>query len=101
MTNQNEPMGSLSEEFELLERHIAILKTVKTNQPIGLVRLSEITGVPKHKVRYSLKLLEKEGIIKATTGGAVVTDKYDQFLISISENVRGLNSKIEELLSQI
>jgi len=99
--SENEPIGSLTEEFALLERHILILKTVKANQPIGLVRLSETTGIPKHKVRYSLKLLEKEGIIEATQAGAVVTQKYDDFLKSISEYVSGLYSKVEELLTQI
>jgi len=99
--SENEPIGSLTEEFALLERHILILKTVKANQPIGLVRLSETTGIPKHKVRYSLKLLEKEGIIEATQAGAVVTQKYDEFLKNISEYVSGLYAKVEELLSQI
>ena len=101
MTDEKEPIGSISEEFALLERHIMILKTVKNNEPIGLIRLSEMTGIPKHKVRYSLKLLEKEGIIRATTDGAMVTDRYDDFLKNISEYVKGLYTKVEELLSQI
>jgi len=101
MTDGKEPIGSISEEFALLERHIMILKTVKCNQPIGLIRLSEMTGIPKHKVRYSLKLLEKEGIVHATQDGAMVTDRYDEFLKNISEYVKGLYSKVEELLSQI
>lgn len=101
MADEKEPIGSISEEFALLERHIMILKTVKFNQPIGLIKLSAMTGIPKHKVRYSLKLLEKEGIIKATQDGAMVTEKYDEFLKNISEYVKGLYSKVEELLSQI
>jgi predicted transcriptional regulator len=101
MTDEKEPIGSISEEFALLERHILILKTVRDNQPIGIISLSEKTGIPKHKVRYSLKLLEKEGIIKATPDGAVVTESCDEFLKNISEYVKGLYSKVEELLSQI
>ncbi len=101
MANSKDPMGSITEEFELLERHIMILKTVKDNQPIGLIRLSEMTGIPKHKVRYSLKLLEQEGIIMATTEGAVVTDAYDGFMKSITEYVKSLYSKVEELLSRL
>jgi predicted transcriptional regulator len=101
MTDGKEPIGSILEEFALLERHILILKTVKNNQPIGLIRLSETTGIPKHKVRYSLKLLEKEGVIKATPEGATVTEGYDEFLKSISEYVHGLYSKVEELLDHI
>ncbi len=90
-------MGSIDEEFELLERHISILRTVHGNQPIGLIRLSEMTGIPKHKVRYSLKLLEQEGIIRATQDGAVVTDGYDLFMESTREYVNSLYSRVESL----
>ncbi len=68
------------EEFDLIERHLLMLKATKENQPVGIIRLSEITGIPKHKVRYSLRLLEKDGLIVATPDGAVVTDVYDEYL---------------------
>lgn len=68
------------EEFDLIERHLLMLKATKENQPVGIIRLSEITGIPKHKVRYSLRLLEKDGLIIATPDGAVVTDVYDEYL---------------------
>ncbi len=92
-------MGSITEEFEILERHIRMLRTVRSNQPIGLIRLSESTGIPKHKVRYSLKLLEQQGIIRATSEGAVVTERYDEFMRSIEEYVDGLEPKIGRLRS--
>ena len=97
MTRSNDPVGSLSEDVELLERHISILRTVKENQPVGLIRLSEMTGIPKHRVRYSLKLLEQQGIIAATTDGATVTDRYDEFMQEISEYIDQLAVKIEDL----
>ncbi|MBQ8179426.1 MAG: hypothetical protein IJ026_03140 [Candidatus Methanomethylophilaceae archaeon] len=101
MTGKKDPMGSISEEFELLERHIMILKTVRDNQPVGLIRLSEMTGIAKHKIRYSLKLLEGEGIIRATPEGAVVTDKYGDFMESIEEFATGLHNKVEGLLARL
>lgn len=94
-------MGSIIDEFELLERHIVILKNVRENQPIGLIRLSETTGIPKHKVRYSLKLLEQQGIIRATTEGATVTGEYDRFMESTKEYVCGLYARVESLLDKI
>ena len=51
-------IDKLIDELELLERHIMMLKATKENQPIGIIRLSEILNIPKHKVRYSLRLLE-------------------------------------------
>ena len=97
MSGEKDPVGSLSEDVELLERHISILKTVKENQPVGLIRLSEMTGIPKHRVRYSLKLLEQQGIIHATPDGATVTDRYDGFISEISMYIDELAKRIEAL----
>ena len=95
------PISSIAEEFELLERHISILKTVCSSQPIGLIRLSECTGIPKHKVRYSLKLLEQQGIIRATPEGAVTTDRYAEFMASIKNGVDSLLEKAEKLRNMV
>ena len=101
MTNGKDPIGSITEDFDLLERHISILKATRDNQPIGLIRLSEMTGIPKHKVRYSLKLLEQQGIIKATQEGATVTDGYDDFMQKIEECLRGLRTRVQVLLERL
>lgn len=97
MADNKDPVGSLIEDVELLERHISILKTVKGNQPVGLIRLSEMTGIPKHRVRYSLKLLEQQGIIVATPEGATVSDRYDGFMNDISSYIDELATRIGEL----
>lgn len=97
MADSKDPVGSLIEDVELLERHISILKTVKENQPVGLIRLSEMTGIPKHRVRYSLKLLEQQGIIVATPEGATVSDRYDGFMNEISSYIDELATRIGEL----
>ena len=97
MADNKDPVGSLIEDVELLERHISILKTVKGNQPVGLIRLSEMTGIPKHRVRYSLKLLEQQGIIVATPEGATVSDRYDGFMNEVSSYIDELATRIGEL----
>ena len=97
MADNKDPVGSLIEDVELLERHISILKTVKGNQPVGLIRLSEMTGIPKHRVRYSLKLLEQQGIIIATPEGATVSDRYAGFMNEISSYIDELATRIGEL----
>ena len=97
MADNKDPVGSLIEDVELLERHISILKTVKGNQPVGLIRLSEMTGIPNHRVRYSLKLLEQQGIIVATPEGATVSDRYDGFMNEISSYIDELATRIGKL----
>ncbi len=97
MSTDRAPMDSIVDEIELLERHISILRTLKLNQPVGIIRLSEMTGIPKHKVRYSLKLLEQQGIIVATPDGATVSDRYDEFMSGVAGGIDDLTHRIERL----
>lgn len=87
MAAVKDPVHNLAEALELLERHISILRTVKGNQPIGLIRLSEMTGIPKHRVRYSLKIMEQQGIIIPTSDGATVSDDYDTFMEDMTKSI--------------
>ena len=80
MVNTCQITEKLSAELDLLERHILMLKITKENQPIGIIRLSELLKMPKHKVRYSLRLLEQSGLIEPSSGGAKVTDRYDEWM---------------------
>ena len=84
MEDQNEAESSLTGkmelELELLQRHVEILKAVKDHEPIGIIRLSEITGHPQHKVRYSLRILEQEGLIEPSSQGAVTTQHIQEFI---------------------
>ena len=54
---------SLDTDVELLARHVSILKVVMKEQPIGIIKLAELTKLPEHKVRYSLRILEREGLV--------------------------------------
>lgn len=81
-------------EMEMLARHLLILKFVVENEPIGILKLAEETKIPSHKVRYSLRILEQEGLIAATAPGAVTTEKTRSFLMD-------LDSMIEELVKGV
>jgi predicted transcriptional regulator len=50
------------EEVDLISRHIDMLKVTKEMQPIGIIRLSEVLGIPKHKVRYSHTVADRRRI---------------------------------------
>lgn len=77
---ENALTNKLEKELDILKRHIQILKIIKREEPIGIIRLSEITDFPHHKVRYSLRILEDEGIIEPTVEGAVILQKTDAYL---------------------
>ena len=81
-------------EIDLLGRHLDILKTVKDQGPIGIIRPSQITGQPQHMVRYSLRTLENDGVIKPSPAGAVVTDK-------IHATLGTLESTIEDIITHM
>jgi len=38
-----------------------MLKIIMDDGPLGIIKLSELTDFPQHKVRYSLRVLEEEG----------------------------------------
>lgn len=84
-------------ELEMLERHILILKYVIREEPIGIMKLAEMTGLPKHKVRYSLRVLEHEGLIGPSMHGAVTTEKTKKFVETLGARIDALDIKVEEI----
>jgi len=87
----------LKEEIEVIGRHLRILKIIVEEGPIGIIRLSEITGLPPHKVRYSLRVLEENGLIKPSSNGAVTTEKTEEFINNFRNILNELKLKVEKL----
>lgn len=88
-------------EVKLLQRHVTMLRAIVENQPIGIIRLSEMMNYPQHKVRYSMRILEQEGLIKPSPDGAVTTDRLEDFLEylkgmldEVADTVQGLRKTI-------
>ncbi len=81
----------VTSELEMLKRHLTILKCVVENEPIGILKLADETKIPSHKVRYSLRVLEQEGLIAASTPGAITTPATGPF-------VEGLERMIDEIV---
>ena len=89
------------EELELLGRHIKMIQFVQEHGPIGIIRLSTLLGVPKHKVRYSLRILEKEGFILPSTAGASATEKCTKLFASLEAILKDVREEIEGLLGTL
>jgi len=87
----------ISAELELLSRNVDILEQLSGRTPKGIIRLSEALHLPIHKVRYSLHLLEREGVIQPSADGAVVTDSSRQFWESIDRSLDEMSRRIEHL----
>lgn len=80
----------MSSELEMLRRHLIILKQVVENEPIGILKLAEETKIPSHKVRYSLRILEQEGLIAASAPGAITTEHTKPFLDELDSLIEKL-----------
>jgi predicted transcriptional regulator len=87
----------VSAELEMLRRHLIVLKHVVESEPIGILKLAEETKIPSHKVRYSLRVLEQEGLIAASAPGAVTTDQTGPFLHGLDFIIEDLAMKAQEL----
>ncbi|MEZ5336182.1 MAG: hypothetical protein R2741_13640 [Methanolobus sp.] len=82
-------------ELELARRHMEVLKVVINKGPIGILKLAEETGMPTHKVRYSLRVLEQEQLIKPSSHGAVAGDAVEKFLSDFESDIDELISMAE------
>lgn len=94
---------SVKKEIDLLERTVEILCIIEDEQPIGITKLSKMMEVPEHKVRYSLRILQKEEFIEPSPKGATITDTHDRsvaeirdFLQDISETALSLDDELSE-----
>jgi len=80
------------DEIELVQRHVQVLRAVVSNQPIGIMKLSELLDLPFHRIRYSLRVLEQMGYIQASPAGAVATPLSRELL-------EGLDREIDEMIA--
>jgi predicted transcriptional regulator len=101
-TNNRSTVTSVAEkELFLLSRHLDVLKTVKDHGPIGIIRLSKMTGQPQHMIRYSLRTLERDGIISPSPQGAIVTDKIHKTLGTIESTLNEFSTTVQDLKNKI
>jgi len=93
--------SKIETEIDLLQRHVAMLKAIMDNEPIGIIRLSEMLKYPQHKVRYSLRILEHEGLIEPSPDGAMTTVKIQDFLDHLKGILETMSSTVNELRESI
>jgi len=93
--------GKMEFELELLQRHLDILKTVNEHGPLGIIRLAELTGFPQHKVRYSLRILEADGLIEPSAQGAIATGRLHEFIPQLRHVLALLTTSVSDIRAAI
>ncbi|MEE9163474.1 MAG: hypothetical protein V3U17_01580 [Thermoplasmata archaeon] len=91
----------LRTDLDLLHLRITILKAVEEYQPVGIMRLSKLLGVPQHKVRYALRVLEQEGLIRPSREGAVATKKAKPFHAELRVVLNEMQETVETLKNSL
>ncbi len=79
----------------MLERHLQVLRMVIENEPIGIVKMSNETGYPHHKVRYSLRVLEEENLIEPSSQGAITTEDTEGFVEELDDKLDHIGEKLD------
>lgn len=94
-------LNELVEDVDRLARHISIIEALRKTQPAGIIKLSQMTDLPEHKVRYSLRILEKNGVIKPSREGAVLTTSFMKSNEQIAQNVQKISKDISSVLRRL
>ncbi len=90
-------LDRVKDEVVLLDRHLEVLRTVMAHQPIGIMRLAELMDLPYHRIRYSLRVLEQMGYIRASPEGAMVMKKTDRLLSTLDNQLADIVESLEEV----
>jgi len=96
-TDSAQLVARIEEELDLLVRNVDILERLTKSPPTGIIRLSEALHLPIHKTRYSLHLLEREGVIQPSADGAVVTEKAREYWASLDSSLERINQLVQHL----
>jgi predicted transcriptional regulator len=80
-------LKKMKDEIELLSRHIDVARAVSEHQPIGIMKLAELLDLPSHRIRYSLHVLEQLGYIRASSDGAVATERTRELFVHLNEDI--------------
>ena len=90
-------MELVNREIDTVGRHLEMLELVVENEPIDIMKMSSKTEYSEHRVRYSLRVLEENNLIKPTTQGAVTTDQASDFVESLDNELDVLANKLQAM----
>jgi len=97
MVNSTSLFREIRNDLETVKRHISIVQTLMNEQPVGIIKISHETGIPEHKIRYSLRVLEKEGLILPSREGAILTPEFLESKESIIHEAQQLAEEMQEI----
>ncbi len=91
----------LRRDLDLLRRHITVLQAVEEHQPVGIIRLAKLSGSPQHHFRYTLRILEHEGLVRPSREGAVTTAAAKRFREKLRVLLEEMKETVETLRNSL
>ncbi len=93
--------SEIEDSLETLKRHISVIKTLLSEQPMGIIRISQETNLPEHKIRYSLRILERDNIISPSKEGAILTPEFIANRERIVQRAKKFNDDVQEIYQEL
>lgn len=84
----------VAEKIDMMDRHLGVMTLVMDEEPIGIVRTSDKLEYPHHKVRYTFRVLEEEGLIESTPRGAITTERTHEVISDLNERLTELERSL-------
>lgn len=97
MNDSSNMLERVKTEVSLVERHLDVLREVMIHQPIGIMRLAEQMDLPYHRIRYSLRVLEQMGYLKASPEGAVILDRAYHLVETLDGELEGIIQELQRV----
>lgn len=86
---------NIAQQISLLKRHAEILDTLSKNEkPLGIIKLSKMTGHSPHLVRYSLRELENADAIQISPRGALLNSQSKSFLTNLNREISAIQNNL-------
>ncbi len=87
----------VEKEVDQLYLMLKMVRVIQKNQPIGIIKLSEIFELPNHKVRYILRLLENDGVISPSANGCVLNTGFEEYVQQQLSALHDIKDKINDI----
>ncbi len=94
-------LEQIDESMEQLHRMLRAVRIIEANQPIGIIKLSETMGIPRHRARYILRLLEHDGVVEPSASGCVLKQGYEEYMSDQVSCLEALKSRIDVIEADI
>ena len=93
---------NIEQQIGLLKRHSEILEVLsKSEKPLGIIKLSKITGHSPHLVRYSLRELENADAIVVSPRGAILNSQSKPFLTNLNKELSSIQDNLDSFSSKL